>query len=130
MNARAALTLLVGVATSALLAGCSEADLPERSLQRDDCLRDVRLEQLQQALTRCNAVVAQYPQDPGPRNERSLLLALAGDDAGACREIESARALAQRAKAGSIDPLLRSELEMRWRSCRSDRSAPGRLNRG
>lgn len=104
-----------------LLGGCAEADLPQRSVQRDDCLREVRLDQLQQALHRCDQVVAQYPQDPAPRNERSLLLALAGNDQAACREIEAAHRLAAKPSAGRLDPLLVSELEMRRRSCQSER---------
>ena len=37
-----------------LLGGCSEADLPQRRLQRDAFLWEVHLERLQQALARCN----------------------------------------------------------------------------
>ncbi|MEB3173338.1 MAG: hypothetical protein VKL97_05680 [Cyanobacteriota bacterium] len=106
----------------ALLSGCSEAELPQRSLNRDDCLREVQLEQLDAAIKRCNQVVAQFPQDPGPRNERSLLLALMGDDAAACREIEAAHKLAQQASKAnkpSLDPLLSSELATRRQSCQS-----------
>ncbi|MFM1811941.1 MAG: hypothetical protein RLZZ336_879 [Cyanobacteriota bacterium] len=103
--------------TGLLLQACSEADLPQRSVQADDCLRDVQLDQLQQALKRCDQVVARYPRDPAPRNERSLLLSLNGQDQAACREIEAAHALARQAKAGSVDPLLASELRMRRQSC-------------
>ena len=102
-----------------LLSGCSEAELPQRSLQPDDCLRNVRLDQLPQAIQRCDQVVARFPQDPQPRNERSLLLALSGNDAAACREIDAAHRLAQTAKPATLDPMLRSELEMRRRSCLS-----------
>ena len=117
-------TTWVAIAASSialLLSSCSEAELPQRSVQRNDCLRDVNLEQLQQALSRCNQVVARYPQDPLPRNERSLLLALAGDDSGACREIEAAQALVRRFKPNSLDPLLVSELKVRQSSCRNQR---------
>ncbi|MEB3235648.1 MAG: hypothetical protein VKM98_09495 [Cyanobacteriota bacterium] len=104
-----------------LLGGCSEAELPQRSLQRDDCLREVRLDQLPQALGRCDKVVAAFPSDPGPRNERSLLLALSGDDPAACRDIAAAQQLARQAKPGSLDPLLVSELAVRQRSCQRQR---------
>ena len=107
--------------TGLLLQACSEAELPQRSVQPDDCLRDVQLDQLQQALKRCDQVVARYPRDPAPRNERSLLLSLNGQDQAACREIEAAHALARQARAGSVDPLLASELRMRRQSCRTNR---------
>jgi len=110
-------TLLATIGFALLLGSCSEADLPERSVQRDDCLRDVRLDQLPQALKRCDQVVQRFPEDPLPRNERSLLLALSGDDKGACREINTAHALLQRSKTKDIDPLLVSELHVRRRSC-------------
>ena len=113
---RHASTLLL-LASTLLLSSCAAADLPERSLRRDDCLREVQLSQLPAALKRCNKVVAAFPQDPLPRNERSVLLALSGDDKSACGEIAAANQLAQRAKPNSIDPMLRSELSMRHRSC-------------
>jgi len=113
------LALLAICFSALLLGGCSEAELPERSLQADDCLREVRLDQLQQAINRCNKVVAQFPSDPAPRNERSLLLALAGDDPAACREIEAATALAAKSKPASLDPMLLSELRVRQRSCQA-----------
>ena len=113
---RHASTLLL-LAGSLLLTSCAEADLPERSLQRDDCLREVRLDQLPAALVRCNKVVEAFPGDPLPRNERSVLLALSGDDPAACREIAAAVKLAQQAKPGTVDPMLRSELAIRQRSC-------------
>jgi hypothetical protein len=100
-----------------LLGSCGEAELPERSLQRDDCLRDVRLDQLNAALDRCNQVVSRFPEDPAPRNERSLLQALAGNDQAACADIQRAQELVQAAKPGSLDPLLVSELQVRQRSC-------------
>lgn len=108
---------LAMVATAIALGGCSEADLPQRSLRRDDCLREVNLQQLAQAIRRCDQVVGRFPEDPGPRNERSVLLALKGDDEAACRDIESAHRLAQRAKPGGLDPLLLSELKVRHKSC-------------
>ena len=113
---RHASTLLL-LTSTLLLTSCAEADLPERSLRRDDCLREVQLNQLPAALKRCDKVVAAFPQDPLPRNERSVLLALSGDDKGACREIAAASELIQRAKPNTVDPMLRSELSVRRRSC-------------
>jgi hypothetical protein len=50
-----------------------------------------------------------------------VLLALAGDDAAACRDIETAQRLVARAARGSLDKLLVSEVAMRQRSCLSQR---------
>ena len=111
--------LIAAGSAALLLGGCSDAELPERTVRRDDCLRDVHLDQLPQAMSRCNAVVARYPQDPLPRSERAVLLALAGDDNAACRDIEAAHVLVARARPGSLDPLLVSELTVRRNSCRN-----------
>lgn len=111
----------MALSTGVLLQACSEAELPQRSLQPDDCLRDVQLNQLPQALRRCDQVVARYPRDPGPRNEKALLLSLNGQDQAACREIEAAHALARQARPGSVDALLVSELSMRRQSCLANR---------
>ena len=110
-------TWATALAALMLLAGCSEAPLPERILRRDDCLRDVRLDNLKQALSTCNQVVARFPADPAPRHERSLLHRLAGDDTAACRDSAEASRLLQQAKPGSVDRLLHSELTVRQRSC-------------
>lgn len=115
MNAAAA--AFVAFTGLLLLAGCSEAELPQQQLRSDDCLREIRLDALSMALQRCDKVVARFPRDPGPRNDRSLLLALRGDDTAACREIAAAQALAARAPAGSVDPLLRQQLKLRSDSC-------------
>ncbi|MBM5799701.1 MAG: hypothetical protein FJ077_02420 [Cyanobacteria bacterium K_DeepCast_35m_m2_023] len=108
----------LGLTLTAALVGCSEADLPQRTMRRDDCLRDVSLQALPQALRRCDQVVARFANDPGPRNERSVLLALAGDDKAACRDIEAAMTLVRQAPAKRLDPLLVSELKTRHQSCR------------
>jgi hypothetical protein len=104
-----------------LLQACGESDLPQRSLQADDCLREVNLQQLPQAIRRCDQVVARFPRDPAPRNERALLLSLNGQDQAACRESAAALALARQASPGSVDPLLASELRMRHQGCLTSR---------
>ena len=53
-----------------LLGACAEEPLPERKLSADDCLTTVQIERLPQALRRCNRVVAAFPHDPQPLNER------------------------------------------------------------
>lgn len=86
--------LAAGVLLAGLVAGCAEEPLPQRRLSATDCLREVKLDRLAQALKRCDAVVAAFPRDPLPLNERYLLHTLANDEAAACRDMARATALA------------------------------------
>ncbi|WP_323208115.1 hypothetical protein [Synechococcus sp. BA-132 BA5] len=103
-----------------LLGGCVEQPLPQRPITREDCLRDVKLEELPSALLQCDKVVAAFPKDPGPLNERFLLHTLAGNTAAACRDIARATSLAAAAPKDQLDPILRQDLEVRQRSCTKD----------
>lgn len=102
-----------------LLSACGEAPLPERELRSDDCLRDVQLDQLPEQIRRCDQVVARFPRNPAPLNERYLLLSLAGRDKEACADIRKAQDLARTAKAGSVDEQLRLDLKLRSELCSS-----------
>ena len=102
-----------------LLSACGEAPLPERELRSDDCLRDVQLDQLAEQLRRCDQVVARFPRNPAPLNERYLLLSLAGRDQEACVDIRRAIELARSAKPGSLDAQLKLDLRLRADLCRS-----------
>ena len=102
------------------LAGCSEEPLPERSIRADDCLRDVQIKKLGEAIRRCDAVVAAFPKDPVPLNERFLLQSLRGNGAAACQDISKATALASRMDPKTLDPLLQDDLKLRAASCRSE----------
>lgn len=104
------------------MSACGEAPLPQRKLRSDDCLREVQLDQLGAQIERCNQVVARFPKDPAPLNERYLLLSLAGRDREACNDIRSAIQLADAAKPGSVDAQLKLDLRLRGDLCRS----PGR----
>lgn len=99
------------------VAGCGEQPLPQQAIRRDDCLRNVRLKQLKAQISRCDAVVAAFPDDPGPRNDRYLLRSLAGQDAEACEDLRQALKLAERQPAASLDPQLRSDLQVRQQLC-------------
>ena len=102
-----------------LLCACGEAPLPERELRSDDCLRDVQLEKLPEQIQRCDRVVARFPRNPAPLNERYLLLSLAGQDRKACADIRKAIELVRTASPGSVDPQLRLELKLRGELCSS-----------
>jgi len=111
--------LLLGALLACLLGGCAEEPLPQRRISRDDCLGEVSLDRLKEAIARCDTVVAACPQDPQPLNERFLLHTLAEDDKAACRDIVRASELAQKRPAASLDPLLRDDLRRRLADCRS-----------
>jgi len=75
---------------------------------------------LEQAIRHCDAVVAAHPQLPQPRNERALLLSLAGRNRAACRDSEAAAQLLARApRSPAVDPQLVEEVELRLQSCRA-----------
>lgn len=111
---RGALALVL----AALLTGCAEEPLPQRQISRDDCLSEVRIDQLKEAIGRCDKVVAAFPRDPLPLNERFLLHILAENDRAACRDILQAAKLAKAMPAARLDAVLRRELELRQADCR------------
>ncbi len=113
---RAPALLLIAVLW--LVSGCAEEPLPERKLSRDDCLQDLRMDALDEALKRCERVVAAFPKDPVPLNERFLIHTLRGDTNKACQDIASASKLAAAIPAAKLDPLLRNDLRVRSQSCR------------
>jgi hypothetical protein len=107
-----------------LTAGCSEEPLPQRQLRSDDCLQNVRLDKLSEQIRRCDAVVAAFPANPGPLNDRYLLHSLAGNEAAACADIARAGQLARSKPAGSLDAQVRTELNLRQQLCREPRRRP------
>jgi hypothetical protein len=118
---------ILTLAALVLLGGCyNPAPDPRRSGPGvDDCLRDVKLNQLKQAIRRCDAVVDAHPRAPQPRNERALLHSLAGQQEASCRDSRAASALLQRQPKGtSVDTLMVEEIRLRLRSCEPLTSPP------
>lgn len=115
--AAAARSLALALAVTSLLTACAEEPLPRRRISADDCLSEVGMERLKEALERCDKVVAAYPNDPLPLNERYVLHTLAEDDKAACRDLAKALALAGRIPAGRLDPILRHDLQIRRADC-------------
>ena len=113
----AALPIALGLAVAGLLTACAEEPLPQRRISADDCLSEVRMERLKEALERCDKVVAAYPNDPLPLNERYVLHTLAEDDKAACRDLGKALVLAGRIPASRLDPVLRHDLQIRRADC-------------
>ena len=103
-----------------LLGGCYDPAPDPRSSGPgvDDCLRNVQMDQLTEAIGRCDAVVSAHPNAPQPRNERALLHSLAGQTEASCIDSRAAAALLQRQhKAVSQDAVLVEEIHLRMRSC-------------
>jgi len=115
--------LIVALGGLLLLAGCAEEALPQRSLSVDDCLTNIELDQLDKAIQRCDKVVAAFPGQPQPLNERFLLHWLKGDETSACRDIRQADSLARRLPPARLDRHLRRDLELRLASCRDTGAA-------
>lgn len=114
---------MLALAGLLLLGACAEEPLPQRNLSVDDCLTNVQLDELDEALGRCDKVVAAFPSQPQPLNERFLLHWLKGDEKAACRDIRQADSLARRLPPAKLDPQLRRELQLRLASC-SEPTAP------
>ena len=108
---------LVALVIASLLTACAEEPLPQRRINRSDCLRTIDMGHLPEALRRCDAVVAAFPKDPGPLNDRFLLLTLADKDAAACQDIRRAAVLARTLPAQKLDSQLRHDLALRLADC-------------
>jgi hypothetical protein len=104
------------------LFGCAEEPLPQPKISREDCLRGLEMKDLKTAIARCDAVVAAFPDDPFPLNERFLLHTLNQDQKAACRDILRANALARTKRAPALDALLRQDLQLRLASCQPRRT--------
>ena len=52
---------LVALVIASLLTACAEEPLPQRRINRSDCLRTIDMGHLPEALRRCDAVVAAFP---------------------------------------------------------------------
>jgi hypothetical protein len=114
-------------ALALLLSSCAGAPEPgENKPQLDDCLRNVDLSQLPEQIRRCDAVVEAFPGHPQPRNERALLLRLAGKPQEACKDsLQAAEDL--RDGQHRVEALMADEIALRRRICQrltSDPTAP------
>ena len=109
--------VLVALFLASLLTACAEEPLPQRRINRSDCLRTIDMGHLPEALRRCDSVVATFPKDPGPLNDRFLLLTLADKDGAACQDIRRAAALARALPQRKLDSQLRQDLALRLADC-------------
>lgn len=115
---RCRITTAAPLAMVLLISGCAAEAPPPSRIRADDCLREVKLKALEQAIRRCDRVVAAFPADPAPLNERFVLHTLQGNREAACRDIAQAQALARKIPAERLSLQLRTDLQVRQDSCR------------
>ena len=89
-----------------------------------DCMSDLDLNKLDQALQRCNEVVDAHADKPAALADRSLLLTLMGKTDQACADVTQAMALLRQSKR-STDPMVEHELNVRHKSCKQRDSIVG-----
>jgi hypothetical protein len=111
-----------------VLTGCNEQpSLTDERISNDDCLRDVKVDKLDEAMARCNSVVAAFPRDPRPLSDRFVLHTLKQEQVAACRDIVQAAALLVSSAARSKqpdDPQLLTDIRVRQESCRDKPPLP------
>ena len=105
-------------AVGLLLSGCAEEPLPGQQLRSYECLENIALDTLPEHIRHCDAVVAAFPGNPSPLNDRYLLHSLAGNETAACADIEKAASLARSIPADKLDDQLRTDLTLRQKLCR------------
>ena len=120
--------LIAGV----LLTGvsCRSRSAPTRALSEAEltpqaCLEELDLNQLDQALRRCDQVVAAHRGDPVPLTDRSLLHTLMGQLERACLDVDKALILVKR-QGKTADPMVSHELSVRQTSCKQRASRAGK----
>ena len=99
--------------------------LPNAELTPQACLEELNLSELDQALSRCNQVVAAHRTDPGPLTDRSLLHTLLGQRDQACHDVKRALTLIKK-QGDAADPMISHELNVRQESCKQRRSIAGK----
>ena len=82
-----------------------------------DCMSNLDLNNLEDALQRCNEVVDAHGDKPAALADRSLLLTLMGKTDQACADVNQAIGLLQQNNR-SVDPMVVHELNVRQKSCK------------
>ena len=88
---------------------------PETSIA--DCMSDLDLNKLDQALQRCNEVVDAYGDKPAAFADRSLLLTMMGKTDQACADVTQGLALLRKGSR-TAEPMGVHELKVRHKSCK------------
>lgn len=113
--------LVLVLALSACAAEPPGSQSPQ--LREDECLDEVKVDALDQALEHCDRVVNTFPRAARPLSDRFVLHTLRGDHGKACQDIDKAADLLKSASAGKpaaadSDPQLLTDIRVRQESCR------------
>ncbi|MCX5931700.1 MAG: hypothetical protein NTW83_07700 [Cyanobacteria bacterium] len=123
--------LWCALALTLALAGCAPAEPPTTEaprLRQDECLDEVKVDRLDQALERCDRVVSSYPRQARPLSDRFVIHTLRGEQGRACQDIDRAAELIKANGDGSPpaeagDPQLVTDIRVRQESCRDSQAA-------
>ncbi len=113
------------------LGGCAAAEQPTTDsprLRQDECLDEVKVDQLDEALERCDKVVNAFPIEARPLSDRFVIHTLRGEQTKACQDIDRAAELLKATSNGkpakdAEDPQLVTDIGVRQESCRDIPSA-------
>ncbi len=119
------------LALTLALGGCAAAEPPTTDsprLRQDDCLDEVKVDQLDEALERCDKVVNAFPLEARPLSDRFVIHTLRGEQTRACQDIDRAAELLKATSNGkpakdAEDPQLVTDIGVRQESCRDIPSA-------
>lgn len=114
------------LALTLALAGCAPAEPPTTEsprLRRDECLDEIKVDRLDQALEHCDKVVSAFPLEARPLSDRFVIHTLRGDQSRACQDIDKAAELLKATSNGkpakdAVDPQLVTDIRVRQESCR------------
>ena len=118
--------LWCALALTLALAGCTAAPPPTTEsprLRQDECLDEVKVDRLDQALERCDKVVSAFPLEARPLSDRFVIHTLRGEQARACQDIDRAAELLKATGNGkpakdADAPQLVTDIRVRQESCR------------
>ena len=85
------------------------------------CLGGFRMNDLELIVRRCDEAIDQTPDQADLHRDRALVLSLLGDQAKACKDVDTALSLLKQSNQ-PIDPMLQHELQVRQNSCKQSRT--------
>ena len=85
-------------------------------LDINSCLEQVKINDLKKVLKLCNEVIDQFPNNPEPLINRSLIYTLKGEQDLACLDVKTAF-IKLKESGDKIDPLIKYQIQVRHDSC-------------
>ncbi len=83
----------------------------------ESCLKSYKKNNLEHTLKICEKIIARFPNNPQPLNDRSLIYTLNNKPALACKDVNQAMLLLKNSSS-SIDPLIKYQIEIRHKNCK------------